>query len=193
MPDATLLVTMGDACGIGPETIIRAAQRGALAGGAVVGDIGVLRRASAILAATQPMALIDTPTDLAEVPADCIAVLQPDGLPVGLEALPWGRVDARCGTAAARCIEAAVGWIRAGQARALVTAPIHKEALAAAGIGFPGHTEMLQALSAPAGVDPPPVRMMLANPELRVVLVSIHVSLRHAIDLVSHQSVLDTL
>lgn len=193
MPDRPLLLSMGDACGIGPETIVRAALHGALARCAVVGDVRVLRRASALLGATLPVALIDVPSDLPEVPVGCLAVLQPDGLPEGLDALPWGRIDARCGAAAARCIEAAVGWIRAGQAGALVTAPIHKEALAAAGIGFPGHTEMLQALAASPGAEPPAVRMMLANPELRVVLVSIHVSLRRAIELVTREAVLETL
>jgi 4-hydroxythreonine-4-phosphate dehydrogenase len=86
------------------------------------------------------------------------------------------------------CIEAAVGLIQAGRARALVTAPIHKEALHAAGSPYPGHTEMLQALA--GGV---PVRMMLANEELRTVLVTIHCSLREAIDRVTRQSVLETL
>jgi 4-hydroxythreonine-4-phosphate dehydrogenase len=71
-----------------------------------------------------------------------------------------------------------------------VTAPLHKEALAAAGRDrYPGHTELLQAEAAAhlrraAGQDMP-VRMMLANDELRTVLVSIHVSLRDAIDAVT--------
>ena len=68
-----------------------------------------------------------------------------------------------------------------GEIAALVTAPLHKEALAAAGVPFPGHTELLQAEAAMhAGVaaQQMPVRMMLANDELRTVLVSIHVSLR---------------
>ncbi len=60
--------------------------------------------------------------------------------------------------------------------------------MAAAGVPFPGHTEMLQA--AAGGV---PVRMMLANDELRVVLVSIHVALRRAIDMIDVDSVLQTL
>jgi 4-hydroxythreonine-4-phosphate dehydrogenase len=110
------------------------------------------------------------------------------GLPPGLAELPWGQVDARCGAAAARCIEAAVHWVQAGQGAAIVTAPIHKEALAAAGVPYPGHTEMLQALA-----GGPPVRMMLANEELRVVLVTIHQSLRSAIDAVTFDAVLHTL
>jgi 4-hydroxythreonine-4-phosphate dehydrogenase len=52
---------------------------------------------------------------------------------------------------------------------------------------------MLQALSAAPGAAPPPVRMMLANDELRVVLVTIHLALRDAIDAVSFEAVLDTL
>ena len=57
----------------------------------------------------------------------------------------------------------------------------------------PGHTEMLQRLAAPAGGPLPPVRMMLANDELRVVLVTIHVSLRRALDAVTFDAVLQTL
>jgi 4-hydroxythreonine-4-phosphate dehydrogenase len=80
-----------------------------------------------------------------------------------------------------------------GRLAALVTAPIHKEALAAAGVRFPGHTEMLAALAAAPGGVPPPVRMMLANNELRTVLVTIHMSLREAIDAVTFDAVLDTI
>ena len=105
-------------------------------------------------------------------------------------ALPWGQVDARCGAEAARTIGLAVERMRQGQGRAIVTAPIHKEALAAAGIDHPGHTEMLQAWCADV---PPPVRMMLANDELRVVLVTIHQSLRRAIEAVTFEAVLQTL
>jgi 4-hydroxythreonine-4-phosphate dehydrogenase len=130
---------------------------------------------------------------LADVPPGALPVLVPAGLPPGLAQLPLGQVDGRNGAAAARCIEAAVRWVQAGEAAAIVTAPIHKEALAAAGVGFPGHTEMLQALAAPPGGPLPPVRMMLANEELRVVLVTIHVSLRQAIEQLSFDTVLQTL
>jgi len=82
--------------------------------------------------------------------------------------------------------------VREGAAAGLVTAPIHKEALAAAGIGFPGHTEMLQALAGEGGALSP-VRMMLANDELRTVLVSIHVSLRDAIAAMTFANVRETL
>jgi 4-hydroxythreonine-4-phosphate dehydrogenase len=107
--------------------------------------------------------------------------------------IPQGRVDARAGEAAAACIREAVRWVQAGQGRAIVTTPLHKEALAAAGVAYPGHTEMLQALAAPGGAPLPPVRMMLANDELRTVLVTIHVSLRQAIEAVTFDAVLQTL
>jgi 4-hydroxythreonine-4-phosphate dehydrogenase len=126
------------------------------------------------------------------VPPDCLPVLQVDGLAKDLLAAPLGRVDARAGAAAARCIEHAVALVRCGEAAAIVTAPIHKEAFAAAGVAFPGHTEMLQALAA-AGGALPPVRMMLANDELRTVLVTIHMSLRRAIEAITYDAVLDTL
>ena len=188
-----LLVTMGDAAGIGPECIVKAWQAGALQDAVVVGDVGTLRRAASQVAGQRPVvARIDQPAAVAQVPPGCLAVVQPDGLPDGLGEVAMGRVDARCGAAAARCVEAAVAWVQAGQGAAVVTAPLHKEALAAAGIGFPGHTEMLQALAAgPQGL--PPVRMMLANDELRVVLVTIHMALRQAIEAVTFDAVLQTL
>ena len=187
MSRTPLVLTMGDAAGIGPEIIVRACAQGATEDCIVVGDPAVLQRAAT---ACQLPSLALPP------------VLRPPGLPEGLETLPWGRVDARAGAAAARCIEHAVALVQAGQAQAMVTAPIHKEALAAAGIGYPGHTEMLQALAARApgtatgpapGSQPPPVRMMLANDELRVVLVTIHLSLRRAIEAVTFDAVLQTL
>jgi len=158
-----------------------------------VAQTAVLRRAAALCGLAPVFARIDSPLDLPLVPPGAVPVLEPDGLPAGLAALPWGAVDARCGAAAVRCIEAAVGWVQAGQAAGLVTAPIHKEALAAAGVVHPGHTELLQALATPAGGAAPPVRMMLANAELRVVLVTIHLSLRRAIEALDFDSVLQTL
>ena len=185
-------VTMGDPCGIGPEIVVRAVLAGALDDAVVVGDLGVMRRAAAALGARLPIAQLDDPAARAQVPAGALALWVPPGLEP-LPELALGAVDARAGAAAARCIEA--GALAAGDGRlaALVTAPIHKEALAAAGVPYPGHTEMLQALAAAAGKEPPPVRMMLANEELKVVLVTIHVALSKAIRLVTFDNVLHTL
>ncbi|MFL6679788.1 MAG: 4-hydroxythreonine-4-phosphate dehydrogenase PdxA [Burkholderiaceae bacterium] len=188
-----LLVTMGDAAGIGPEIIARAAAAGELDDAVVLGDVGVLRRAVAACGLMLPVAALAHPHDRAACPPGTLAVCAPPGLADDLATLPLGRIDARAGAAAARCIEQAVAWVRADAGRAIVTAPIHKEALAAAGVPFPGHTEMLQALAAAPGAAPPPVRMMLANDELRVVLVTIHLSLRRAIDALTEQGIVDTL
>ncbi|MEO7152472.1 MAG: 4-hydroxythreonine-4-phosphate dehydrogenase PdxA [Burkholderiaceae bacterium] len=189
-----IALTMGDACGIGPEIICRLYRLPAAVtqGCFVVGDMAVMRRAAAWTGGLLALAPIERPEQAFDVPPGCVPVLAPTGLPADLADAPSGRIDRRAGAAAALCIEAAVGHARAGEIAAIVTAPIHKEALAAAGIGYPGHTEMLQALASPGGA-PAPVRMMLANDELRTVLVTIHQSLRSAIDAVTFDAVLETL
>ncbi len=190
--DPLLALTMGDACGIGPEIIASLFRAGQGRGCVVLGDVAVMRRAAAVTGGLLAVAAIESPADAANAPPMCVPVLPVPGLPADLAEAPVGRIDARAGAAAARCIEQAVELARAGVVAGIVTAPIHKEALAAAGIGFPGHTEMLQALASP-GATPPPVRMMLANDELRTVLVTIHLSLRRAIDAVTRESVLETI
>jgi len=180
---------MGDAAGIGPEIIAHLFAADEMHGCFVVGDVGVMRRAAAGRAA---VAHIEHPCDAALAPPRCIPVLQPAGLPPDLLQAAVGAVDARCGAAAARCIETAAALAMKGEIAGMVTAPIHKEALHAAGIAFPGHTEMLQELAARES-EVPPVRMMLANDELRTVLVTIHMSLRRAIEAVTFGAVLDTL
>jgi 4-hydroxythreonine-4-phosphate dehydrogenase len=192
-----MLVTMGDAAGIGPETIVKAWQQAEMGDAVVIGDPTVLRRAAGAMGAAgfAMTAVIEHPADLSQVPPGCLPVLLPPGLPSGLAGLPLGVIDGRNGAAAARCIEHAVRLVQAGEGAAIVTAPIHKEALSAAGVPYPGHTEMLQALAASAAPQAPvpAVRMMLANEELRVVLVTIHTALRKAIDAVTFDAVLQTL
>ncbi|MCV2366669.1 4-hydroxythreonine-4-phosphate dehydrogenase PdxA [Roseateles oligotrophus] len=191
----TILVTMGDLCGIGPEIVamaVAAPEPDLDARLCVLGDVAVMRRAMAWTGVELPLLHLSSLDELVDLPPRCVAVWQPDGLPAGLLDCCMGAIDAKAGAAAAVCIEAAVRAIQAGKADALVTAPIHKEALHAAGIGYPGHTEMLQALAAEGG-GAAPVRMMLANNELRTVLVTIHCSLRQAIDLINIERVLETV
>jgi 4-hydroxythreonine-4-phosphate dehydrogenase len=138
------------------------------------------------------VAVIALAADAWHMPPNCIPVLPVDPASVELVTAPLGRIDARAGAAAAACIAQAVRLALAGEISAVVTAPIHKEALAAAGVPYPGHTEMLQALAA-TDQGAPPVRMMLANAELRTVLVTIHLALRRAIDAVTYDAVLDTI
>jgi len=188
-----IAITIGDVCGIGPEIIAKLFREEQASGCVVIGDVGVMRRAAAIVGGSLAVARIERASDIDELPPCCIPVLQLGSLPADLASLPFGRIDARAGAAAAACIEHAVPLARAGEIGAIVTAPIHKEALAAAGVRFPGHTEMLQALAADGGELVPPVRMMLANDELRTVLVTIHMSLRDALDALDFDAVLSTI
>jgi len=183
---ALLALSMGDAAGIGPEIVVRALAGGQAGRCIVVGSAEVMRQAVQQTGLLLPVALLQSPDDGA--PPGCLPVWQPPGLPTGLAALVPGQVQAEAGRAAACCIEAAARLALAGTVAGIVTAPIHKEALAASGVHFPGHTEMLQALAGGG-----PVRMMLANEQLRVVLVTIHVALRRAIDLLDFDGVLQTL
>jgi 4-hydroxythreonine-4-phosphate dehydrogenase len=188
-----LAITMGDPCGIGPEIVARLFLDPTSSGCVVLGDVGVMRRAARLVDPMLPVVCLDTPADLAGAPPRCIPVIQVAHLDEGLATLPWGQVSASAGAAAARCIEAAVAMALEAKVSGIVTAPIHKKALAAGGSAFAGHTEMLQALAATVGHMPAPVRMMLANDELRTVLVTIHQSVRQAIDAIDVDSVLQTL
>ena len=198
-----LLITMGDAAGIGPEIIARAYRESPadLAGCVVVGDVATLRRAAALIAAATgtlalPVAQLSSLANAASLPPASIGVLQKCELTAPV---PYAQVSGLAGKAAAECIVWAARAVLASEAAGMVTAPIHKEALAAAGgwvAGFPGHTEMLQAEAAAylgKPVSDLPVRMMLANDELKTVLVSIHMSLRRAIEAVTFDNVLQTL
>lgn len=102
-----------------------------------------------------------------------------------LASLEMGRIDPRAGRAAFQAIEAAIAWANAGWVDGLCTAPIHKESLAAAGVPYPGHTEMLATLG-----HSPDTAMMLVNRELRTMLVTIHCSMREAIERIDRGRVL---
>ena len=195
-PSDWLALTMGDACGIGPEIIAkwwRRAQRPQRA--FVVGCPDVMARALAWLppqGRPTGVRLADW-RDAAELAPGEMGVWAPPGLPADVLQAPLGRVDRRAGQAAAACIRGAVRLAQQGHVGAIVTAPLHKEALALAGEPYPGHTELLQAEGTPPGLPMAPVRMMLANRQLKTVLVTIHVSLRQAIEQVTFEAVLETL
>jgi 4-hydroxythreonine-4-phosphate dehydrogenase len=198
-----VVLTMGDPAGIGPEIIVQAfrEQPGLMRQVVVAGDVATLRHAARLVAELSPKqavhphmwAELSDLRDFSQVPPGCVAVIQACSLkqPVAL-----GRISVDAGQAAADCIRFAAQAALTGQARAVVTAPIHKEALAAAGVAFPGHTELLQSIAAShqgVAVAALPVRMMLSCPGLRTVLVSIHVSLRQALDAVTQAQVLQTV
>ena len=194
-----IAITQGDSAGIGPEIIAKVfrEQPALLQGCFVVGDVATMRRgAQAIAVAGEtslPVAVIASPDDAWQVPPRCIPVLELPDMP---PPAPWGQITDSAGAAAAACVQWAARAALRGEIAALVTAPLHKEALHAGGVTYPGHTELLQAEAAQhagAAMSEMPVRMMLANDELCTVLVSIHVSLRKALEAVTLDNILQTL
>ena len=197
-----IVITLGDPAGIGPEIIAKAFRDApdTVRGCFVAGDVATLRCAAATLQGDSqvslPVAAIDTPAAALTAPPRCVPVLQvvPRAEPVAL-----GQVSAAAGKMAGDCVFWAARAALRGEVGAIVTAPLHKEALSAAGAPYslyPGHTELLQAVAAEhlgVPVAELPVRMMLANDELRTVLVSIHVSLRDAVESVTASNILQTL
>ncbi len=177
MADARLAITMGDPAGIGPE-IVASCLREPLQGASalVIGDVHALRRALQAQRSDCRVRVIAAPGHAAPTPG-MIDLIDVGALPADLAI---GRVDARAGRASFGYVDRAIDFALAGEIDAIVTAPINKEAWHAADISYPGHTELLAAR---CGVDD--FAMMLFNEELKVVLVSIHVPLRKAVDLVT--------
>jgi 4-hydroxythreonine-4-phosphate dehydrogenase len=200
--DLPLAITQGDAAGIGPEIIVKAFRdaREITQGCFVVGDLATLRRAAQVVRRegelAMPVLQLDHPAEALGAPSHCVPLLQagPPMVPA-----PFGQINAEAGRLAGQCVVWAAQAALRGEIAGMVTAPLNKQSLSAAGQpydAFPGHTELLQAEAAAflgKSVTDLPVRMMLANDELRTVLVSIHVSLRHAIEAVTFDNVLQTL
>ncbi|MGB6007237.1 4-hydroxythreonine-4-phosphate dehydrogenase PdxA [Castellaniella sp.] len=163
-----LAFTLGDAAGIGPELIARLFAEGLPHPAVVYGDAGVLARTCQALGLDLQVQSLDRPG--AGTTGGVIGVLNRwQALPVDL---PVGRLDARAGRGAYEYLCHAIDDAQAGLLRALVTAPLHKGAMHAGGIDFPGHTEILAVRTGTADYA-----MMLANEELRVLLVTIHIAL----------------
>ncbi len=175
-----LLLTMGDPAGIGGEITAKAwrilAAEGFAPGFALIGDPFWIGNYDV------PMVVISHP--------DQIADSFPSALPVLRLELPEiarpGQPDPANAPAVIESIAAAVHRVQDGQAGGMVTNPISKAVLYQAGFPHPGHTEFLGALT---GATP---YMMLACPELRVVPVTIHVSLREALASLTTDSIVAT-
>ncbi|MFI7005349.1 4-hydroxythreonine-4-phosphate dehydrogenase PdxA [Streptomyces sp. NPDC050145] len=180
-----IAVTMGDPCGIGPEITLKACAdpRNTLPV-VVIGDMDVLARADQLAdtrLALRPISSVGQ----AQFEPGTVDVLAEDGLPADL---PWGTLDARAGAASFQYVRRGIELATAHEVRALVTAPINKEALRLSGVPYPGHTEILADLSGTTDYA-----MMMATDELRIVLVTVHQSLRTAIDGITTGRVLDTI
>ena len=168
-----IAITMGDPAGIGPEIILRALVRA-------------------------PETGLEGPFVVYGCPRWMEVVARRLGLNTGLlevvpvtevpEDLPVGQVSAAGGEAAFQAVYRAAQDAMAGKVRAVVTAPLSKAAMNLAGHVYPGHTEILAEVGGNV-----PVRMMLANEELRTVLVSIHVPLRVAVSSLSTAGIVETI
>ncbi|GAB4533801.1 MAG: 4-hydroxythreonine-4-phosphate dehydrogenase PdxA [Anaerolineae bacterium] len=172
-------ITMGDPAGVGPEVIARALDRPDVwdvCRPVVVGDARWMEEATRIVGAQRPVRIIETVAEVGT--GESLDVL--DLANVDPARLQRGRVSAEGGRAAADYIQRAVHLALEGQTAAVVTAPINKEALHAAGVPYAGHTEMLAALCGAKDVA-----MMLVAGRLRVSHISTHLSLRQALERVS--------
>lgn len=178
-----LALSMGEPAGIGAEIALKAwaqSKMAALPPFFIIADPDHLRDEAARHGIAAPLQAIAEPAEANAAFAKALPVL-----PIRLAAKPQpGKPDAANAPMTIAAIERAVELARSGAAGAVVTNPIHKAALYATGFKHPGHTEFIADL---CGVRHPV--MMLAAPELRVVLVSIHVSLRQAIDSLNSDSI----
>jgi 4-hydroxythreonine-4-phosphate dehydrogenase len=167
-----LALTMGDPAGIGPEIVVRALTDPTAAGfcrALVVGDARIMERHRALFAPGLSFRVVDRPGfDLTA--SGAVGLVDTGAVPEG--GAPWGMPTADGGAAAVACIERASALALAGEVDAIVTAPIAKAAIRLAGSPFPGHTEMLAALTGTRDYA-----MMLAGGGLRVSLATIHLPL----------------
>jgi 4-hydroxythreonine-4-phosphate dehydrogenase len=179
-----LAITMGDPNGIGPEIIAKClAQPHPEADLVVIGDVDAMQRAAALVGLTRRVRSLRA-VEEARRHRDDLCLLAASCLGTST----MGEISAATGRASFDYVDRAVDLALAGTIDGLVTAPIHKQAWRLAGVSYPGHTEFL---AAKAGTDD--FAMMLFNDELRVVLVSIHVPLREAIELVTIERELKTI
>ena len=170
-----IALTAGDPAGIGADITLESWRRRLveeLPAFALVGDVDHLRRRAALLGLDVPLAAIADISEAARIFAEALPVL-PMPLPAPVEA---GSPSSSAAPVIKASIEAAVRLVMRGEARAVVTNPIAKRVLIAAGFPYPGHTEYLGALARQQGAHASPV-MMLCSPELRVVPVTIHIPL----------------
>ena len=164
-----LVISSGDPAGVGPEVTIKAIAHlpPGLAECIVTGDPALLEQTA--------RALELPPLPHVEAAGKATHIRK-------------GELSKEAGQAAVEAVTRAVELIAAGRADALVTAPINKEAIRLAGYPWPGHTEMLADLT-----HAEDVRMLLTSDRLRVVHVTTHRSLRHAIEAVTRERVLRTI
>lgn len=180
-------ITMGDAAGIGPEIIAKALADKAIydiARPVVFGDKKIIERAINIVGSGLICRAVQSPSQAGDA-YGTIDVIDFDNLPADL---PFGQVDGRAGKAAYEYIEKAVGYALKQEIHAIVTAPLNKEALHLGGNRYPGHTEILAALSGKKDYS-----MMLVSEALKVIHVTTHIPLRDACNAVKKERVFSVI
>lgn len=183
--DRPLALTLGEPAGIGPEITALAWERLRVSGPAflVVGDAALMS------AQGRPIEVIEDPARAISVFADAIPVID---RPLAAPVTP-GLPDPANAAAVADWIEHAVELALRGEVSSMVTAPIAKAPLYAAGFPFPGHTEFIAELT--ADIPWPGTRgpvMMLTARDLRACLVTIHTPLAEVPELVTEERVVRT-
>jgi 4-phospho-D-threonate 3-dehydrogenase / 4-phospho-D-erythronate 3-dehydrogenase len=179
-----IAITMGDAAGIGPEITVKALERKELHRKAVpivIGDAGVMQQALSITRSSMKVQAI---SEVAQAAGDPETIYVLDLKNIDLSRLQHGKVDAMPGKAAAEYIIKAVALALEGQVAAIVTAPIHKEAINKAGYHYAGHTELLAHLTGTKDYA-----MLLAHGGFRVSHVTTHTSMRKACDRIKKERV----
>jgi 4-hydroxythreonine-4-phosphate dehydrogenase len=187
-PKIPIAITMGDAAGIGPEIIVKALEQKALHRQAlpiVVGDAQTMEQALAIAKSKLKIHPIAELTQFEDDP-EVINVV--DLKNIDLKNLKHGKVDPMAGKAAVEYIQKAVALAMAGQVGAIVTGPIHKEAINKAGFHYSGHTELLADLTRTRDYA-----MILAHGDFRVSHVTTHTSMRKACDRIKKERVLTVI
>jgi 4-hydroxythreonine-4-phosphate dehydrogenase len=185
-----LALSLGDPAGIGPEIVVKAwnALRETGPAFVVVGDRDALAAASHGVRSAE-VKRVSSPDQAPDVFPDCLPVLD---LPLSSPVVA-GKPSPSYAAEVIRWIETGAGLALSGAVSGLVTSPIAKAPLYDAGFGFPGHTEFLAELT--AGAAYPGVRgpvMMLTAKDLRVVLVTIHLPLRSALDALTTSNIVNT-
>jgi 4-hydroxythreonine-4-phosphate dehydrogenase len=179
-----MAITMGDASGVGPEIVLRAAAAGALGDAVVVyGDAQILEAGQALLGTALSIHAIDTPADAEPGRLNVVdlRMLSPE------QHRP-GELSAEAGAAARAYVERATIDALERRVAGIVTMPMNKEATQLSDPQFVGHTELIAELCGASRVT-----MMLTNGTLAVTHVSTHCALREAIDRVRHARVLDVI
>jgi 4-phospho-D-threonate 3-dehydrogenase / 4-phospho-D-erythronate 3-dehydrogenase len=177
-------ITMGDPAGVGPEIIAKALTRPEVAASCkpvVIGDRSVMEATLTLLRSPLRLHAVES-IDACRFEPGTVECL--DLANVDAAALPKATVSAEAGRAAYAYIETGVRLCQAGAIDGIVTAPVNKEALAAAGVQHSGHTEILARLT-----DTKDFAMLLMGKELRVIHVTTHVALRRVPDLVTRERV----